>query len=596
MNYLSEAFGNSVSAATLTTSLYYNSDTHVLTYQNISGVNFADVLSLLQNLKIATKFDINGNPTDQTTVSVLTPATAQALQDQYNAENAFSKLPAGSGPPDGTYGYIVGGGGKFNITARTIDLGTTAGIQSEGVSLYKIGGTYPLASLFGSGGVFDHGADITIVTTGNHSDGQTAGDLVGDLDMYSSSIASLQGGDISIYAGGDVNAGSADFSVNTASARGIYSTDQGNVFVYADGDINVNGSRIASYDTRQKNDNSSATPGGSVTVVSRNGNIDAGSGGSGFVEVSSYRVNPDQSVTANSSTIPGSGIMEISYTANGNILVEAPNGKVNAAAGGILQLLLNGPPLPESTTLFGVPYDHAALAKMFNLTLNGRKKAALDLQTVFNGNPGKCAVDVFAGYELQKLDGSGNPIVDAYGDPLITALNLSDGTLKKISDNQDITATGSGVLGAGTVTLNASGNITGNIFTLGGLNITAVNNVDVNALGLGPVFVTGSSLGPSIIVGINGVTAHGDTSAASLFSNDQVSGGQNSMAEGTAANAASQGMASDNSATPAKDDTTATDDEKKKGKAVATVQKKGRVTVILSPRQQSQAPTPEPRT
>ena len=107
------------------------------------------------------------------------------------------------------------------------------------------------------------------------------GDLIGDLDMYSSSIASLQGGNISINAGGDINAGSADFSVNTASARGIYSTDQGNVYVYADGDINVNGSRIAVYDTRQ--DNGSATPGGSVTVVSMNGNINAGNGGSGFV-------------------------------------------------------------------------------------------------------------------------------------------------------------------------------------------------------------------------------------------------------------------------------------------------------------------------
>ena len=84
------------------------------------------------------------------------------------------------------------------------------------------------------------------------------------------------------------------------------------------------------------------TPGGSVTVVSRNGNINAGNGGSGFVSVSSYLVNPDQSVTAKSLTIPGSGIMDVSYTQPGNILVEAPNGTVNAAAGGILQLLLNG--------------------------------------------------------------------------------------------------------------------------------------------------------------------------------------------------------------------------------------------------------------
>jgi hypothetical protein len=183
--------------------------------------------------------------------------------------------------------------------------------------------------------------------------------------------------------------------------------------------------------------------------------------------------------------------------------------------------------------------------------------------------------------------------VDAYGDPVITALNLSEGTLVKTSDNQDITATGSGVLGAGTVTMDASGNITGNIFTLGGLNITAVNNVDVNALGLGPVVIVAANLGPSIIVGIQGVSATGDTSGASLLSNNQVSGGQNSMAAGTAADAASQGAASETSTSPAKnDDTTATDDDvKKKGKAAATVQKKGRVTVLLPPKNLSQNQT-----
>ena len=515
MAYLSEAVNNaigstSISAATLTTSLYYNPNTGVLTYQNISGVSIASILNLLQNLTVQVyqngvpQFDSNGNPIT-TTASVLTSATAQALLAQYNAENAYSGLPAGSGPPDGTYGYTIGGGGQFNITARTIDLGTTAGIQSEGVGLYTVRGNYPLASFFGNGGVFDHGADITITTTGNHSEGETAGDLVGDLDMYSSSIASLQGGNITINVGGDINAGSADFSVNTASARGIYSTDLGNVFVYANGDINVNGSRIGVYDTRP--DDSSTTPGGSVTVVSMNGNINAGSGGSGFVGVSSYLVNPDQSVTAESSTIPGSGIMDVSYTQPGNILVEAPNGSVNAAAGGILQLLLNGPPLPDSTTLFSLPLNNKSLANMFDLALTGNMKAALDLQQTLNGNPGNSMVDVFAGYELQPSDGSGNPI---------TALNLAEGTLVKTSDNQDITATGSGVLGAGTVTMDASGNITGNIFTLGGLNITAVNNVDVNALGLGPVVIVAANLGPSIIVGIQGVSATGDTSGASL--------------------------------------------------------------------------------
>jgi hypothetical protein len=168
----------------------------------------------------------------------------------------------------------------------------------------------------------------------------------------------------------------------------------------------------------------------------------------------------------------------------------------------------------------------------------------------------------------------------------------------KTSNNQDITATGSGVIAAGAITMKASGDITGNIFTLGNLNINAVNTVNVNALAGGIATVSGSSLGTSTIAGVGGINAVGDTGASTLISNEQVSGGQNSMTTGTAANAASQGEASEASASIAKDtDTTATDDDEKKKKSkVSLVQKTGRVTVILPSRQQSQAKTPEPRT
>jgi hypothetical protein len=418
------------------------------------------------------------------------------------------------------------------------------------------------------------------------------------------------------------------------------------VAVYADGNIEVNGSRIAVYDTRQTSDNSSGTLGGSVTVVSRNGNIDAGNGGSGFVDFYSYRAGPDQTVASFHSEIPGSGIMDVSYTQPGSILVESPNGSVNAGAGGILQLLLNGPPLPESTTLFSLPVNQKALANMFNWALTGKMKAALALQKVLNGNPGNSAVDVFAGYELQQLaysltpeeilagdtlqnlpsglqavlDKNGNQIelatsltpaeiqagdtlqsipaglqfvVDKYVNPFVNALNLSDGTLVRTSNNQDITATGSGVIAAGAITMKASGDITGNIFTEGDANVASDHTINVDLVAGGKVDATAPSLGDSQIIGLQGVDATGDTSGASLFSNDQVSGGQNSMEQGTAADVASQGMASENSATPAKDETTATDDDdkKKKGKAVAMIQKKGRVTVLLPPKHLSQNQT-----
>jgi hypothetical protein len=623
---LSEAYLGS----TLAGHLFYDSTAGKLTFQG--AVTDQELLALadLTIQKVDAKgqplFDSQGNPVLQQ-VNVLDPSVAlgtlgpnaRALQAEYAL--------LGPIPTSRDSGYLIGGGGLFNVTARNMDLGTTLGIVSLGVSFDTVttpdGTIYPLAEYF------TQGADINVTTTGN-------------LDMFSTSISAVNGSDVSIHAGGNVNAGSADFSVNTAAVRGIYSTDQGNVYVYAGGDIDINGSRIAVYDTRQ--DNSSATPGGSVTVVS-GGNIDAGNGGSGFVVVGSFLVNPDHSVTPFTSTIPGSGIMEVSYTRNGNILIEAPYGTVKAAAGGIIQLLLKGNPLPADTTLFQVPINQADLAKMLDLALTGKRNAALALQEKLNGNPGDCAVDVFAGYELQQLavsltpaevlagdtlqkipdslqavvDKNGNWIelsdsltkaevkagdtlqklpadlqfvVDKDGYPVVTALNLSDGIQVKTSDNQYVDAKGSGVIGAGTLTVKSSGDVSGNLFTFGDLNVIGANTVDVNAFSGGKADVSGNSLGDSKIFSIGGIDANGDSSNASLFSNDQISGGQNSLAAGTAADAASQG-ASQESASPAKTDetTVADDDVKKKGKAVATVQKTGRVTVLLPPKHLSQNQT-----
>ena len=626
LSYLSEAYLGS----TLAGHLFYDSTAGKLTFQG--AVTDQELLALadLTIQKVDAKgqplFDSQGNPVLQQ-VNVLDPSVAlgtlgpnaRALQAEYAL--------LGPIPTSRDSGYLIGGGGLFNVTARNMDLGTTLGIVSLGVSFDTVttpdGTIYPLAEYF------TQGADINVTTTGN-------------LDMFSTSISAVNGSDVSIHAGGNVNAGSADFSVNTAAVRGIYSTDQGNVYVYAGGDIDINGSRIAVYDTRQ--DNSSATPGGSVTVVS-GGNIDAGNGGSGFVVVGSFLVNPDHSVTPFTSTIPGSGIMEVSYTRNGNILIEAPYGTVKAAAGGIIQLLLKGNPLPADTTLFQVPINQADLAKMLDLALTGKRNAALALQEKLNGNPGDCAVDVFAGYELQQLavsltpaevlagdtlqkipdslqavvDKNGNWIelsdsltkaevkagdtlqklpadlqfvVDKDGYPVVTALNLSDGIQVKTSDNQYVDAKGSGVIGAGTLTVKSSGDVSGNLFTFGDLNVIGANTVDVNAFSGGKADVSGNSLGDSKIFSIGGIDANGDSSNASLFSNDQISGGQNSLAAGTAADAASQG-ASQESASPAKTDetTVADDDVKKKGKAVATVQKTGRVTVLLPPKHLSQNQT-----
>ena len=586
-----------------------------------------------------------------TTVSVLTPRNRHRhLLAQYNALGA---IPYNAG----SYGYIIGGGGQFNITARTIDLGTSAGIQSEGVGLYTVRGSYPLASLFGTGGVFDHGADITITTTGNHSAGETAtGDLIGDLDMYSSSIASLAGGNISIYAGGDVNAGSADFSVNTLSARGIYSTSGGNVSVYANGNINVNGSRIATYD------------GGNVTVESLNGDVNAGNGGTGYVGVQQYNVNPDTHVvTPDSATIPGSGILTTTFLDSqnvvGNILVVTPNGNIIASAGGIVQWPVNGADASAATTVLlagkqpildtGATGNDVVQLYIYDATTGTweLEKGALQIISVYNKKAGineKQIEDepvlsdqniVTFGPTIQVvptgtstatpvsltqiLDASGHPLLDANGNPLYVKtadasrqiveyvqgkitpyldaggdpVNVSvplDASGNPISNSQgntilvmgrNIDANDSGVIGR-EVYLDATGNITG-VFFGQDVSLNSLQNVNATVLAPGTVNVNAIGDISGKYIGLTGITADAGSGDPTLLSqNVNDTGGltptQTGFTQGTTANATSQGMASDNSASPAKNaDTTATDDdEKKKGKQAVLEQKTGRVTVF----------------
>jgi hypothetical protein len=561
--YLAQAYNPSIPATTLATSFYYNPTTETLTYQNIDGATLLNVLKLLNNFTY--QVDINGVPqwTDlydtiplTQTVSVLgdpaTPGTvAFALLAQYNLLGATPNNATASG-------FIIGGGGQFDITARSMDLGTSAGILSKGVGLYKVGSSYPLASLFGSGGVFDSGANISVTTTGSHSANGvlignansdlyiTSGNPVGDLDMFSSSIATLNGGNVSINTGGDANAGSSVFSVNTLGVRGIYTTAQGDVSVIASGDVSVNGSRIATYD------------GGNVTVESLNGNINAGNGASLPAAVLAYYEDPvTHAVYFTNPQIPFSGILALTFPARdafypapaatlGNILVEAPNGSVTANAAGILQIPLNYLNYPDATTT------------------------------------------VLAGYELG--DAMGNPV---------SAANLEDGTPVLVSPGRDINATGSGII-AGNANLDASGDINGLIFARDNINISAQQNINVTAFGQGNVNV--SSSGGTIsgtIIGVGAVSVSGGSIDASLISANVsgVTSGQSGLGQGTAANSTSQGLANNDTAqAAAAADQSADDDQKKKGKQIVLAQKVSRVTVILPPKKISETQTANPGT
>jgi hypothetical protein len=396
-----------------------------------------------------------------------------------------------------------------------------------GVGLYTVDSNYPLAEKTGAD--ITQGADININT-------------LGYLDMYSTSIASLNDGNININVGGDINVGSADFNVLTDNARGIYTSAQSDVTVVAGGDININGSRIAAYD------------GGNVTVESLEGDINAGTGAFGYVILSAFYVDPvTHTVYTTSPTIPGSGILtttfltrDASYPAPavtvGNILVEAPNGNVNANAGGIIQLALN-------------------------IDQKKKNKEKEILTSI---------VEVLSGYELR--DSMGNPVF---------AADIANGTPTLVSAARNIDVSGSGVIAQNAV-LDASGDITGVVFAQGNINISAVANVNVTALAQGTVNASAGGDISGTIIGIGGITASGSSIDASLLSQNisasgDVSGATEGFAQGTAANSTSQGMSDNSSQTAAAGSSDGSDDDdlKKKKKGITLAQKVSRVTVIL---------------
>jgi filamentous hemagglutinin family protein len=525
-------------ATTLATSFFYNPATKILTYKNIPGTTLANVLSLLNQLTVQA-VDNNGvlqwddPPFD--TIPKINPVSVSVLGDPtVQGTIAFELAAQFHAAPSGTAGYTIGGGGEFDISARSIDLGTSSGIQSQGVGLYTVRSSFPLASLFGNGHTFDHGADVNVTTTGDHSMGVTAtGDVVGDLDMFSSSIATLNGGNISINSGGDINAGSSVFSVPTLAVRGIYTTSRGDISVTATGDININGSRIVTYD------------GGNITVESLDGSVNAGTGASSVVQLKAYYEDPiTQIVYFNNPGIPFSGIDALTFAARdalypappailGNILVEAPNGDINANVAGILQIPLNHLNYPDAITT------------------------------------------VLAGYELR--NSLGNPV---------TARDMAAGTPVLVSADRDITANGSGII-ASNAKLKATGNINGLIFARNNIDISAQQNVNVTALGIGNVNV--SSAGGTIsgtIVGVGSVSVSGSSIDASLISANVngATSGSSGLGQGTAANATSQSASSDdaNKTADQSDDQDADDLKKKKNKGIALAQKMSRVTVLLS--------------
>ncbi len=474
--------------AGLETRFTYRATTKTLTFQ---GRMTGDELQLLLNTPVRV-FDANrlpvllpnGEPLTQS-VQILRPEVANQLY----ADSQDVPLNLDTG-------YRLGGDGTFDIRAHNLDLGATVGIVSQGPRANAAFANY-----------FTRGADINVT-------------LAGNLDMFSTKIASLNGGNITVVADGSVNVGSKDFIASDAAARGIFTVDQSDVTVIARGNIDVNGSRIAGYD------------GGNVTVRSLEGNVDAGTGGSGSATVEKIYVDPvTRQILTYAPTIPGSGILATTFPPSldpafptsqntvGNILVETPRGDIIASSGGVVQIPLNGVGTSTGT-----------------VTLRAGTKDA-DGNVIYEGN---------------------------------------------------IDASGSGVIGS-TVKLEATGDIEGLVFARQNIDLNAQQNVNVTALAQGSVNVGAGGNISGTLIGVGSVTASGASVDAALLSQNitasgDVSSSQAGFSQGMAAASTSQSLHNDDQAkTVASAKSSGEEDEKKRKTRDLPVLARtvGRVTVIL---------------
>lgn len=492
----------------------YNPTTGQLVYNG--SMNSSLLSELSQPISILRL--VNGEPvinpqTGQFETVTVSWAAPSALQTLYTESQGDPQFNGNVAPP---IGYAIGGPGQFDINAGSISLGNSVGIISYGDD-GSIGGKIFYKNL---ASITPEGATVNVTVSG-------------DLNMLSSTIASLDGGDVNITStGGSIDLGSSEL-INSigngglALTLGVYTTSGGNVNVTALGDVDIDGSRIATYD------------GGNIFIESLTGNVDVGSGSPDGNFVNSYFTLPSGNPGAYNEEVFGSGIIaetlvpgsvypgEIfpsdAATAPGNITVETPQGSISAASAGILQESLNGSFTPGPTV------------------------------TLEAGTP--------------------NPP----GDWTSKASPLYVG-------NVDIT--GSGVIG-GNVNVNATGQVLGQIISRGNSNVNAAQGFSGTLLASGTANVSSSSGDVSgTIIGVSGVNVSGAGVTADLLGqNVSLNGGaaQSTLGSSAAATSATQSAAQTASSQAQQQvaaDTSTGDDEKKKKKT--QIHKMGRVTVILA--------------
>jgi filamentous hemagglutinin family protein len=378
-----------------------------LRYDATSGtISFVGIMGSATEQSLLNPTDANGN-------AIFTGAQLTAWQatiTQLYSDSQSASL--------GDNGLVLSGPGNFNITANSIDLGI-----SDGISV-----SAPDSAL---AAISPYGANINVTTAGN-------------LEMTSTKIAneSYLGG-INLNVGGTLDVGGQLTTFGDPdAAKGIFTTSGGNISATANGDVNVDGSRIAAYD------------GGNLNIKSVTGDVNAGTGGEGYVTLNALEIDPTSGqLVSIPATIPGSGILATtivgSDAALGNITINAPGGSVNASLGGIIQI-------------------------------------------AFNGNaPQNAFVQVNAG---QDINASGSGII---------------GSNIKLQAGGNINGL---VIGSGSVDINSAQNVDVTAFSGGDVSINAGGEVSGTVISGGNVDVSGSSITASLIA--SSVSTSGDATGA----------------------------------------------------------------------------------
>ncbi|HZI33139.1 MAG TPA: hypothetical protein VFF11_12425, partial [Candidatus Binatia bacterium] len=485
-------FGNS-----LQSSFAYDPTTKRLTFIGSMSQTIRDALN--QPLTVV-RYGPNGYPlVDATghfvtdTINWVAPA---AIQNLYAASQGAPALGNSSG------GYVIGGTGEFDVHAGSISLGNAYGILSLGNGKL-LGSDYSyLTSLLQT----RPGATITVTVDGN-------------LEMPSSTIAALGGGNVNVNStGGSMDLGSqylVQFEAQIMSRNnlglGIYTSGGGDVNVTALGTINVDSSRIASFN------------GGDIFIESLTGDVNAGSGGNVAIPVNVFSpfatslTQPFEYVYANgivAQTLVNASQVPGSATVPGNITVIADQGNIYASQGGILQEALNGNISAGPT-----------------ITLEAGSKELGYVGNIDLGNSG-----VIGGTVNLSANGNITGLVISRQNSTVNAAQSFSGT----------------VLSGGTANLSAGGTVSGTVIGATGVNASGAGGVSASLLG-------------------QNVSVNGGAAQSTLGTSATATSASQSAA-GTASEQAQQQVASN----------VGGDDEDNKKKKKPKVRKMSRVTVILS--------------